>query len=82
MAEIAPHDRQLALAELETIVGTLSAMSAWVDDASPERERASIAFEDAAKSVMAGAYLLERADRLRVADLAHRRMSADGQQAR
>jgi hypothetical protein len=35
---------------------------------------------DAAKSVMVGAYLLERADRLRVADLAHRRMSQQGPQ--
>jgi hypothetical protein len=85
MAEISPHDRQLALDELEKISGTLSAMSAWVDDDSPERERCSIALEDAAKSVMVGAYLLERAGRLRVADLAHRRMSqqgADGQQGR
>jgi hypothetical protein len=76
MAELSPHDRQLALQRLEEIADELTAMSMWVDDSSPERERASIALEDAAKSVMVAGWLLERADRVRVAELAHRRLSA------
>jgi hypothetical protein len=81
MGEISPADRQLALDELEKIADTLTAMSMWVDDSSPERERCNIALEDAAKSAMVGAYLLERADRLRVSELAHRRMSQGPQPA-
>ena len=87
MAEISQTDRALAIAELERIARTLMDMSMWVDDDSADRERASICLEDASKYVMAGAFLLERADRVRVADLAHRRMSPrhqlaaqDGQQ--
>jgi len=81
MAELSPHDRALAIAELERISGTLSQMSMWADGDSPDRERVSIMLEDAAKAVMAAGWLLERAGRLRVSELAHRRMSQGPQPA-
>ena len=75
MAEITPHDRQLAISELEHISDTLVLMGMWADGDSADRERASIALEDAARCVQAAGWLLERADRARVAELAHRRLS-------
>lgn len=56
-------------------------MSAWADGDSPDRERVSIMLKDGAKAVMAAGWLLERADRLRVSELAHRRMSQGPQPA-
>lgn len=81
MADLSQADRQAAITELERIESTLTAMSMWVDADSADRERASIALEDASKAVMAAAYLIERADRQRVAELVHRRMSAGVQRA-
>lgn len=74
-AVLSQQDRALAISELERIEQTLIQMSAWADGGSADRERCSIALEDAAKCVMAAAYLIERADRERVAELVHRRMS-------
>jgi hypothetical protein len=79
MAEISQADRQAALGNLEAAAQWLEDMASWADGDSPDRERCSIALEDAAKSVMVAAYLLERADRTRVSELGHRRMSSDGQ---
>lgn len=76
MAEISRRDRELAITELDHIERTLSAMSAWADGDSPDRERASIMLEDAAKAVMAAGWLIER-DPARVAELVHRRMTTD-----
>ncbi len=73
--ELSPADRRAAIEQLEQIEATLTAMSMWIDADSPDRERASIALEDASKAAMAAAYLIERADRGRVAELVHRRMS-------
>ena len=82
MAELSQQDRALAIAELERIEQTLTAMSMWIDGDSADRERCSIALEDAARAIQAGAYLIERADRERVAELVHRRMSRGGVQSR
>jgi hypothetical protein len=80
MAELSPHDRQLAIAELERIEQTLVQMSMWADGDSADRERCSIALEDASRAVQAAGWMLSRADRLRVAELVHRRMSPPGGQ--
>jgi hypothetical protein len=81
-----PDDhRQLAIIELERIADTLMQMSAWADGASADRERLAIACEDGAKAAMVAAYLMERADRVRVSELVSRRVSspaADGQTGR
>ncbi len=82
MAELTPRDRQLAIAALDRVEQTLTQMSMWVDDDSADSQRVAIMLEDSAKSVMVASYLLSRADRLRAAELVHRRMSApDGQAA-
>lgn len=74
MPELLPDQhRAMALAELERIEQTLSEMSQWVDGDAPDREKASVLLEDAARAVAAAGWALERASRSRVADLAHRR---------
>ena len=71
-AELTKQHREQALAWLDGIERTLSDMSAWADGDSPDRERASIALEDAARAVAAAGWLLQR-DPARVAGLVHRR---------
>jgi hypothetical protein len=78
MGEISPADRHLAIAELERIEQTLVQMSMWADGDSADRERVAIALEDASRAVQAAGWMLSRADRLRVSELAHRRMSQQG----
>ena len=73
---LSPTDRKLAISELERIEQTLTLMCAWADGDSTDRERVAIALEDAARSVQAAGWLLERADRVRLAELAHRRLSS------
>jgi hypothetical protein len=79
-AELTPQARQMAIAELEAIERTLSAMSAWVDG-DGERVRASILLEDAAQRVMSATFLIERLDPQRVSELMHRRVPANGHPA-
>jgi hypothetical protein len=74
--ELSPDGRRLAIAELERIEQTLTLMSAWADGDSADRERVAIALEDAARAVQAAGWLLERADRVRVAELVHRRLTS------
>jgi hypothetical protein len=58
MAEIGPAERTAALAELERIEATLTAMSGWLD--ADGQERAAIVAEDAASSVAGLVFLVER----------------------
>lgn len=78
--ELSPADCRLAIAELERIEQTLTQMCIWADGDSSDRERAAIALEDASRAVQAAGWLLERADRARVAELVHRRLSSGGYQ--
>ena len=58
MAEITPHDRGQALAELERIAHTLTQMSEWLGNAGEERTAAML--EEALKNVVAAGWLLQR----------------------
>jgi hypothetical protein len=58
MAEITPHDRGQALAELERIAHTLTQMSEWIGNAGEERAGAML--EEAWKNVVAAGWLLQR----------------------
>ncbi len=73
MADLSRADREVACRELDRIETMLTQMSAWVDGDSPDREKASIMLEDAAKAVMAAAWLIQR-DAVRVGELTHRRV--------
>ena len=58
MSEIAPQDREKALAELERIAHTLTQMSEWLADAGEERAGAML--EEAWKNVVAAGWLIQR----------------------
>ena len=66
-------DREIACQELDKIERTLSEMSAWVDGGTPDRKKASIMLEDAARAVAAAAWTIQR-DPVRVASQVHRRL--------
>ncbi len=79
MGDLTPQARQQAVAHLEAIEQTLSAMSAWIDGDDPDQQRAAIHLEDATNLVRAAGWMIERLDPARVAMLAHRRVtSPDG----
>ena len=73
MAELSRSNREVACRELDKIEDTLSRMSAWIDGATNDRQRAAIHLEDAASHCLAAAHLIER-DLVRVAGMAHRRV--------
>jgi len=58
MAEVTPHDREQALAELERIAYTLTQMSEWLGHAGEERAGAML--EEALKNVVTAGWLLQR----------------------
>ena len=51
MAEVTPHDREQALAELERIAYTLTQMSQWLGSAG--EQRSAVMLEEAWKNVVA-----------------------------
>jgi hypothetical protein len=58
MAEVTPHDREQALAELERIAYTLTQMSQWLGSAG--EQRSAVMLEEAWKNVVAAGWLLQR----------------------
>jgi len=72
MTDLTRADRETACQELDRIQEQLNQMSMWVDGTTPDRERAAIALEDAAKNVVVAAWLIQR-DLVRVNELVHRR---------
>jgi hypothetical protein len=73
MAEIMPHDRGKALAELERIAQTLNQMSQWLGSAG--EQRTAVMLEEALKNVVAAGWLMQR-DPARAVAPAHRRPAA------
>jgi len=58
MAEIMPHDRGKALAELERIAETLTQMSQWLG--SGGEQRSAVMLEEAWKNAVAAGWLMQR----------------------
>jgi hypothetical protein len=58
MAEVTPHDREQALAELERIAYTLTQMSQWLGSAG--EQRSAVMLEEAWKNVVAAGWLIQR----------------------
>jgi len=73
MAEIMPHDRGKALAELERIAETLTQMSQWLG--SGGEQRSAVMLEEAWKNVVAAGWLIQRSH-ARNAVPTHRRAPA------
>ena len=73
MAEIAPHDRGQALAELERIAQTLNQMSQWLGSAGEQRP--AVMLEEALKNVVAAGWLMQGNPARAIAP-AHRRPAA------
>ena len=57
MAEVTPHDRETALAELERIAYTLTQMSQWLGSAGEQRP--AVMLEEAWKNVVAAGWLIQ-----------------------